>query len=243
MTTKAKLMEILQKARVVERALVIDKSEIDLSVRGTVEEWSIKDIVAHIMYWRKQLVGRLEAIQKGERPVFAGSQEALDAINDQAFTDYKEIPWVEIWSESVQVFSRVLELIDQFSEQELFDPGQFEWLEGQPLWRNITENSFAHPLAHISDFYLDLGEREKAIENERFSTEIGLGMDDSPIWRGAMWYNLACFYIKIEDFDAALTLLQEAFILNPELKAWGKQDSDLDPLRQNPDFEALYDGE
>jgi hypothetical protein len=197
-------------------------------------------MIAHIMLWRERQGDRLEAARAGETPTLVHSHEGIDAINDEAYDQFQKLSWPEVWDKSEKAFVRFLELVDAFSESELFDPDRYPWMNGRPLWRQIAVNGFAHPLAHISERYLEEGNRAKAVEVERFSTETGLSMEDSPGWRGGMWYNLACFYVKIEDYEAALTLLQEAFILNPGLKEWGLQDPDLEALRTNPDFQALY---
>ena len=57
-----------------------------------------------------------------------------------------------------------------------------------------------------------------------------------------MRYNLACVYALSGLKDKALPALKEAFALNPGLLEWSKQDSDLNSLRQEPEFLALFSG-
>ncbi len=241
MATKANLLKILQEARAVEVALVENRSDREKEAVGSFERWSLKDMIAHVLLWREKQGDRLEAA-RGGTPAMVLSQDGIEAINQEAYDQFRDMLWPEVWARSEKAFTRLLGLVENFSDEELFDPDRYPWLEGRPLWRPIAVNGFAHPLSHISERYLEEGDRDKALEIERFATEIGLSMDVSPGWRGGMWYNLACFYVKIADYDAALTLLQEAFILNPALKEWGRQDPDLLALQENPEFLALYPG-
>lgn len=54
-------------------------------------------------------------------------------------------------------------------------------------------------------------------------------------------YNAACFYSKIDEPDRALDLLERAFGQAGGSRDWIDHDSDLDPLRANPRFQALLD--
>jgi adenylate cyclase len=52
-------------------------------------------------------------------------------------------------------------------------------------------------------------------------------------------YNLACAMTRLRDFDYALELLGAAFQLSDGgIVTWAREDSDLDPLRDDPRFQA-----
>jgi len=53
------------------------------------------------------------------------------------------------------------------------------------------------------------------------------------------FYNRACLYCLKGDKSNALIDLKKAFIMNPELKEWAKQDADLNNLHENEDFKKL----
>ena len=55
-----------------------------------------------------------------------------------------------------------------------------------------------------------------------------------------MRYNLACVYALSGLKDQAIQAVKESFPLNPYLVEWSKKDSDLDSIRQEPAFLALY---
>jgi adenylate cyclase len=80
-----------------------------------------------------------------------------------------------------------------------------------------------------------LGETDRARDWCRHA--LAIGADDSNLR-----YNLACAMIRLGEPDYALELLSEAFEMSRGgLVVWGRKDSDLDPVRENPRFQAVMD--
>ena len=67
------------------------------------------------------------------------------------------------------------------------------------------------------------------------------GLSDSPQWKGVLTYNLACQYSLSGEKDRAVALLREGLALDPSLTEWSKQDPDFDPIRADPDYQAIYE--
>ena len=61
-----------------------------------------------------------------------------------------------------------------------------------------------------------------------------------PTWKANSIYNLACFYALNGMGKEAIEKLKVAFKERPELLEWSKQDSDMDPLREMPEYQALF---
>jgi len=77
-----------------------------------------------------------------------------------------------------------------------------------------------------------VGHRERALE----WTHRALSLDpDDP----AVLYNVACNYVMLDKITEALDCIEKAFAQGEWYKAWAEHDSDLDPLRSHPRFQAL----
>ena len=62
--------------------------------------WSIKDIVAHITGWHRELLPALERIARGERPIPKGvSYENFDAWNEKFASAMRSKPSAEVLRE------------------------------------------------------------------------------------------------------------------------------------------------
>ncbi len=56
---------------------------------------------------------------------------------------------------------------------------------------------------------------------------------------GGLYYQLACVEAREGQPDAALAALRRAVELRPESAGWAREDEDLAPLREHPEFKAL----
>ncbi|MCI0567778.1 MAG: DUF1028 domain-containing protein [Acidobacteria bacterium] len=88
-------------------------------------------------------------------------------------------------------------------------------------------------------FYLDRGEKDRAIQIMEDATRKRLAAAAKPTDQGDAYYDLACFYSLAGVPQKALENLANAFPLNPALKAYSLNDSDLDPLRDNARYQAM----
>ncbi len=62
--------------------------------------WSIKDIVAHITGWHRELLPALERITRGERPIPKGtSYDDVDAWNEKFASALRSRPFAEVLRE------------------------------------------------------------------------------------------------------------------------------------------------
>ena len=68
MDIKAKLVDLLQRAREEERTFFASLSNDERSAVGTPECWSVKDVVAHVAEWKARMGQRLVAARRNETP-------------------------------------------------------------------------------------------------------------------------------------------------------------------------------
>jgi len=103
--------------------------------------WSVRDIVAHMTGWHREMVPALERIARGERPVPAGvSYENVDAWN-QKFADAKHDTTV----------ADVLQEFDESHEAFMHAAAQVpddRFVEGKTAWKIVDNNSAHHYHEH-----------------------------------------------------------------------------------------------
>ena len=81
----------------------------------------------------------------------------------------------------------------------------------------------------------ELGRRDQAIEEG--STALEMSPGDS-----VMLYNGACLYAQLGEIRKAVDALRQAIAGGTDIPGWTKNDPDLDPLREDPEFIALTGG-
>jgi non-specific serine/threonine protein kinase len=81
---------------------------------------------------------------------------------------------------------------------------------------------------------VQLGERDKGMEWGRRALRAN---PDEP----AVLYNVACLFSTAGEADEAIRLLEKAIDAGFGHKAWLENDSDFDPLRDDPRFRALFE--
>jgi uncharacterized protein (TIGR03083 family) len=108
----------------------------------TCGEWSVKDVVAHVTWYERQMVGVID-----QRALVGSDLWTLDleqrnaAIHEQN----RERPLAEILSESKSVHASLMEGLHTLTDAELLDAGRFREMPSEWLpWEMIGSNTFEH---------------------------------------------------------------------------------------------------
>ena len=141
---KAELLKSVHLENKQWEALLAQIGEARMDQIGVTEQWSMKDVIAHLAGWRRRTVARLQAARRGEpTPVlpWPAHLQTDDEINVWLYEANRSRSVREVLNDSRQVFHQLMSAIDAFSEAELMDPHRFPWLEGNPL---SADALFAH---------------------------------------------------------------------------------------------------
>ncbi len=233
---KDKLRKLLADVRAEEQTLWDSLSDEERNTAGEIDRWAPKDHLAHVTFWTERLVTQLEVATGGEPP---GSIEDYQKTNDEVFEANKNRNWEDVLAWAIEVNLQFREAFEAIPEDVLTDSERFEWMGGNPLWRNVYYSGVYHPIHHISDVYIGFGDFEVAQSLQERVAEGLAALDDSDSWQGTIQYNLACFYALHDKPQQALTLLKIALKRAPNLLELSKQDNDLDSLRELPEFQAM----
>jgi uncharacterized damage-inducible protein DinB len=121
-----------------------------LAAPGAMGEWSIADLLVHLVAWESELVTALLRLDQGKRPVALLDAIAnMDAYNARVFTENRGRDLDRIFGDLQGVRLQLEQWLDAFSEHDLNDPNRYSWTDGLPLWRIIRENSYGHELEHL----------------------------------------------------------------------------------------------
>lgn len=143
---KATFINTLVESRAAWDALLARVDEPRMLQPGAAGKWSVKDIIAHIM-WSK-----LEMLPVLQQRALVGSELwnlSEDERNEAVYQQYRNRPLREIIVEERQAYTNLLEAVQTLSDEELNDPQRFKDMPANWLpWRIIAGCSFGHYRDH-----------------------------------------------------------------------------------------------
>ena len=238
---KSSILALLHFAREQEQRMVERLSAEERDAIGAPERWAAKDYLANILVWKELQTGKLAAAQRGETPPVWRDPQVVHQINNDGFLRFRERSFQEVQSEGARVYQAFIAQVERLSEEELNDPNHFAWLEGEPLRGETMWNGLWRPCNQIAAFYLQSGRRLATLQLQEEALAAVRRANMPPENLGVVLYNQACFYAINGWPDKALQLLPEALRLRPTLVEWSRHDTDLDGLRADPAFQAIFD--
>jgi tetratricopeptide (TPR) repeat protein len=240
MKLQTKIIDLLNRTFEIERDLLGNLTEEDRATVGEPSHWSIKDQIAHCAAWNERLAKNISTALQGITPT---REEDYEQVNKEIFEVNREKAWEEIIAYFERVHHELVDVIQSIPEISISEGEFLPWQSGRELWKLIIGTSYTHPMTHFSQIYLEKGNADEALKIQEEMAKSLSEMDESPSWLGVCQYNLACFYSLSGQSEKAIRGLKEALHLNPELTDWSRQDPDFDPIREQPDFRAIYDDE
>lgn len=237
MSTKETLLGLLEDTWKQEDIFVANLSEEDRTIQGQADNWSTRNVWAHIVEWTVITGRRIGSTEINDpTPLYEGG---LDVINEGIFYRLKDRSWAEL-ENSRQAGNRLIrENLLALSEEQINDPDAYPWLEDRPLWRHVGHNVYYHPLNHMAELYLDKDDYPLAERLMVQATRGILTLTDEADTLASYPYNLACFLALNGKIDLAIAQLEQVLPSSPDLMEWSKQDTDLDSVRQDARYIAL----
>jgi len=234
MDANTQLLRLLERASLEEQKLIKSLSEKERSAVGTLEQWSAKDMIAHVAAWKEEMAQRLTNTKTDASP---NAMEEIDKINAEIFEQHRHQSWAEILDLTERAYHSLVKQTQSLDD--LYNTQAFPWQGGSPLWRWIVGHGYTHPIMHLAQFYIGRGDIRSAVIIQEEATEMLMPIDEGPAWQGVVRYNLACVYTQAGEKKWAISELRQAFQLNPGLKEYSKSDPDLAAIQDVPEFQAL----
>jgi len=143
---KQELAEITRSSRRALDEQLTGLSDEQMLRPGVMDDWSIKDVLAHISAWERMFIGWIEALMRGEkpdRPEFF-TDEWTDKVNARVYSENRDRPLPDVRTESRASHEAILAMIDRLSDADLFDPQRFPWAQGREMAPWLRANADEH---------------------------------------------------------------------------------------------------
>ena len=224
------VLPLLNAQQELERAFLAETEERPDPPGG----WSAAMMFFHLASWRERLWNALAGASEG-RPVDAPAGN-IDELNDREMEGAAGVSLADAAARSDGALTSLIAIFETMGDV------PFNWYTAATVAEAIVRNSYIHPRIHLADQLLRGGDEARSQEIlEESATEMRRAEAPGHILAPAL-YNLAGVRVAQDRLDEALTLLEEALPLRPDLKATAVDDGDFESLRASPRFRELIEG-
>jgi len=146
-TTKQQLLEAIDIERTALEGLLAELSPEQMTQPGVVGDWSVKDVLAHLIEWEHMVFRWHSMGLQGKIPItpaegFNWSQ--LPELNQQIYERYCSISLAEIKREFKSSFKKMLKTIQGLSDEDLFTRGRYAWTKNNTLGTYFVSCTSSH---------------------------------------------------------------------------------------------------
>lgn len=146
-TTKAELLESIHSSRQQLDSKFAKLTPEEMVWPGSMGNWSVKDILAHLVDWEQRFIGWYQTGVRGEVPETPAPGMhwgELPNLNQLGYERHQGETLDEVLIQYESSYKEILELIDVMSEEEIFRPMYYLWTGGKPLLNWINANTASH---------------------------------------------------------------------------------------------------
>lgn len=113
---------------------------------------SVKDLLAHVAFWERYLLDRLEAAATGHDVTSLPYEvdAEIDAINARVLAQHQSQSWEVVWFDFEDVHRRTLAVIERLSEADIFDSARSRAVIGDSA-HTVFEHIYAETAEHFAE--------------------------------------------------------------------------------------------
>jgi hypothetical protein len=119
----------------------------ELTVSGTMGEWTVKDILQHLVDWEQRWISWYEAGKRGEEvhtPELGYNWRQMGQLNENYRRKHKDRSLDDVLVDFQASYKQITSVIERVPEEEMLKPGVYAWTGKLPLIAWIAGNTCEH---------------------------------------------------------------------------------------------------
>jgi hypothetical protein len=147
--TKKQLLETIEVEHKALDQLLAGLSPAQMIEPGIVGEWSVKDVLAHLLEWQQMVLRWYSAGLQGKVPAIPAegmNWAQLPQLNQQIYEKHCHRPLADIQKEFKASHQKCLSTIQGLSEDDLFVRGRYAWTKSSTLGAYFISSTSSHYL-------------------------------------------------------------------------------------------------
>jgi hypothetical protein len=148
-TTKKQLLETVEIEHQALEGLLAGLSPAQMAEPGVVGEWSVKDVLAHLLEWQHMVLGWYAAGLKDKVPAVPAegiSWAQIPLLNQQIYEKHRNRSLADIQKEFQASHKKMLSTIQDLSDEDLFRRGRYAWTKTTTLGSYFVSSTSSHYL-------------------------------------------------------------------------------------------------
>jgi hypothetical protein len=146
-TTKQQLIEDAQTERAALEKLLATLTPVQMTQSATADNWSAKDVLAHLIEWEGMVMKWYETGAKGKVPAVPSEEYnwgQLPQLNHAIYLKHRDRSLVEVQKEFKSSYKKIMKVIESIPEKELFTRVQYTWTRNNLLAAYFTSATSSH---------------------------------------------------------------------------------------------------
>jgi hypothetical protein len=111
--------------------------------------WTRKDALAHVGWWSDHSARVITALRAGQVPYDQDPDFDIHAQNRSILEEFRARDAAEVRAYESAAFERLVAAVEAATDEDLFTPGRYPWLEEETLAAAVEWDSTKHYAEHL----------------------------------------------------------------------------------------------
>jgi predicted enzyme related to lactoylglutathione lyase len=114
---------------------------------GSMDDWSVKDILMHLVDWEQRFIHWYHQGLRGEKPQTPApgmTWRDLPKLNQMGYEKHKDEPLEFVLAQYEKSHQEIYKLVESMQEKEIFEKNHYAWTGKYPLLIWIDANTASH---------------------------------------------------------------------------------------------------
>jgi hypothetical protein len=175
--SKAGLLDRIRVGHELFKALLAELGDEQLTQAGVIGEWSVKDILVHIVVHEQRMLQWMAERMFVGTPVafqpYGMPDPELAEVNERIYQENRDREWVNVLQDWDQAYAHTLAFVEAAAEEDLMGTHRFQLQGGEALGEAVAANTFEHCEEHSRDIRAWLARQRLGLVSIRPSRRAG----------------------------------------------------------------------
>lgn len=146
-TTKLQIIETAQKERAALEEFLATLTPEQMTKPNVIGEWAVKDVLSHLIEWEGMVMKWYAEGKKGNTLAVPSEEYnwgQLPQLNQTIFLKHRDKPLAEIMKTFKTSYKKIMKVIEDIPEKELFTRKVYKWANNNPLAAYFVSATSSH---------------------------------------------------------------------------------------------------